>query len=371
MKKTVALAVVGLVGVAALSACGGGDDTKPKKAVPPQQVLSTEQLTSAVLDIADLPGGFVPVAFNPVYSGTPSYFCDYTPTAAFKIRVERDFVSTADASQDVNVSIRQYADAKAAKAAFADLKKAMETCKSETDGATITYTTSPVTGVGDDALRISASYEGGGYTQMFAVKGPSILTSYGSGSKTSIPDDSTLQGLLVKQVEHYLTIAANPPKEGADQDGDRTPDITDAFPFNKSEAADANQNGIGDKADAQLKRKVANAKFTSQRDLAQIMKNPAAHTGKVIKLWGNITQFDSATGTESFLANAAATDTTSYGYFDGDSAYFTGNEKLLKKVVQDDTFTATVRVIGSYTYDTAMGGTNTVAYFEVRAIQVP
>jgi len=174
-------------------------------------------------------------------------------------------------------------------------------------------------------------------------------------------------------------------------DNDSVPDSRDAFPDDPTEFLDQDGNGVGDHADAdaalaaqnqkeaderkkeadERKKTIANAQFVSKRTLALVFKDPDSQQGKIFKVWGEITQFDAATGTDSFLADAAHTNTTSYGYFEGENALFTGSEAALSKFVEDDLFVATVEVTGSLSYDTQLGGNTTVPQFQVLKISRP
>jgi len=171
----------------------------------------------------------------------------------------------------------------------------------------------------------------------------------------------------------------------SDKDGDGVTNAKDAFPTDPDETADKNKNGLGDNAEAEEARaeaeikaeieaeaarqaKIDNAPFPSERDLALVFKDPDSHEGEIFKVWGSVTQFDSATGTDSFLADTANRNTTSYGYFDGENSIFYGDESDFEELVEDDVFIATVKVAGSESYDTQIGGSTTVPKFDVLKI---
>ena len=106
----------------------------------------------------------------------------------------------------------------------------------------------------------------------------------------------------------------------------------------------------------------------SKRDWALILKAPDDYVGKTYVIYGDIYQFDAATGTDGFLAHASYEDTLSYGYFTGDNAVFRGSTAMLKKFVEGDVFKAKVTVGGSYSYDTQAGGNTTVPDFTIDSI---
>jgi hypothetical protein len=63
---------------------------------------------------------------------------------------------------------------------------------------------------------------------------------------------------------------------------------------------------------------------------------------------------------DTFLADTASRNTTSYGYFDGENTMLTGSAKKLDDLVEDDIFKASVTVLGPIDYDTQIGGNTTV-----------
>ena len=185
---------------------------------------------------------------------------------------------------------------------------------------------------------------------------------------------------------------AGPEKTASDKDGDGVANKLDAFPLDPDETEDKNNNGRGDNADAAAARakadakaaaeaeaerkaaaaarqaKIDNAPFPSERDLALVFKDPDSHTGEIFKVWGSVTQFDAATGTDAFLAEVANRNTMSYGYFDGESCFFHGEASDFNELVEKDVFIATVKVAGSESYDTQIGGNTTVPKLQVLKI---
>jgi hypothetical protein len=108
------------------------------------------------------------------------------------------------------------------------------------------------------------------------------------------------------------------------------------------------------------------------RDWALIAKDPASHAGKRIVVYGQVTQFDAATGTSSFRANVdGVAHEVRYGYADYETnTVLVGTAELLKDLVNDDLFRAEATVTGPYSYETTMGGQLTVSKLEVTAIKV-
>lgn len=108
----------------------------------------------------------------------------------------------------------------------------------------------------------------------------------------------------------------------------------------------------------------------SKRQWAKIVKKPESYVGDKYIIYGQVTQFDSATGDDSFLAETAHRNTMSYGFFDGQNTLLSGNAKQLDDLVEDDVFRASVTVLGDIDYDTQIGGNTTVPLLEVNSIKV-
>jgi hypothetical protein len=108
----------------------------------------------------------------------------------------------------------------------------------------------------------------------------------------------------------------------------------------------------------------------TKREWAKVVKNPEAYSGQRYVIYGQVTQFDSATGTDTFRADTAHTNTTDSGYFDGANTILTGDEDDLSDLVQDDVFRASVTVTGSFDYDTQIGGNTTVPHLTLNNLKV-
>ena len=102
----------------------------------------------------------------------------------------------------------------------------------------------------------------------------------------------------------------------------------------------------------------------SSRDWALLVKSPDKYLGNAYKVWGCITQFDAATGSDTFRAQASYRQ-ESYWFTGGSNAVFSGNETQLADFVQDDIVSMDVLSLGSLSYDTQLGGSTTVPAFMV------
>jgi hypothetical protein len=111
-------------------------------------------------------------------------------------------------------------------------------------------------------------------------------------------------------------------------------------------------------------------KAISAREFAKVCKDPDSYIGRTFILWGEVTQFDAATGTDSFRANTGpAKRRIEYGMTDySQNSMMTGDASILSDVVAGDCFGARVTCWGSLSYDTQIGGSTTVPQFRVDAI---
>lgn len=109
-------------------------------------------------------------------------------------------------------------------------------------------------------------------------------------------------------------------------------------------------------------------KTLSKRAWQRLVKAPDRYSGKRYRIWACITQFDAATGEDSFLGQASYKKQP-YWYSDGDNAIFTGNANRLDSFVEDDIVWMQVESLGSFSYETQIGGNTTVPLFEVKAIK--
>jgi hypothetical protein len=112
------------------------------------------------------------------------------------------------------------------------------------------------------------------------------------------------------------------------------------------------------------------AVHVTKRQWAKVVKNPDAYEGKQYVIYGQVTQFDSATEADTFGADTAHTDTTDHGVFDGKATLLAGDEADLSDLVADDVFRATVTVIGSSDYETPTGRNTTVPHLKVNKLKV-
>jgi hypothetical protein len=108
----------------------------------------------------------------------------------------------------------------------------------------------------------------------------------------------------------------------------------------------------------------------SPHDYALMLKDPAAHMGQKIIVYGVVTQFDTATGRSEFRADIAAQPQDDrYGY-QQNTMIEASDTSILANVVEGDYVRMYVEVEGAETYKTASGGEFTVPKFGVNIINV-
>ncbi|NYF59365.1 hypothetical protein [Micromonospora purpureochromogenes] len=117
------------------------------------------------------------------------------------------------------------------------------------------------------------------------------------------------------------------------------------------------------------KPKPPSYKALTERQWKLIAKNPDAYMGKTYVVYGRVTQFDAATGTDSFRADVAHRRMADEYEYETNTI-LNGSESDLDNLVEDDIFRANVTVLGSFSYDTQIGGETTVPMLMVNSIKV-
>ncbi|PWU56123.1 hypothetical protein DLJ47_07740 [Micromonospora sp. S4605] len=117
------------------------------------------------------------------------------------------------------------------------------------------------------------------------------------------------------------------------------------------------------------KPKPPSYKTLSERQWKLIAKNPDAYIGKTYVVYGVVTQFDAATGVDTFRADVAHRRMADkYDY--ETNTLLTGLAADLDNLVEDDIFRANVTVLSSFSYGTQIGGETTVPLLQVDSIKV-
>lgn len=109
------------------------------------------------------------------------------------------------------------------------------------------------------------------------------------------------------------------------------------------------------------------------RTLAGIAKDPDAHVGETLILYGYVTQFDANTGPCEMRVSVSATQQSSWIDYEHNSLAFSGDGDSdcpeLGDVIAEDEVKLTVVLQGGRTYSSLGGGTR-VPYFEVIEAEV-
>jgi len=106
----------------------------------------------------------------------------------------------------------------------------------------------------------------------------------------------------------------------------------------------------------------------SDREFAKIVRDPDGHIGEGYVIYGEVAQYDSATGLDALRAYVSNGPEGDSYILDGENAYLSGDSDTFEDLIEDDTFKAKVIVTGSYSYATQSGGGTTVPEFEVTSI---
>jgi hypothetical protein len=101
------------------------------------------------------------------------------------------------------------------------------------------------------------------------------------------------------------------------------------------------------------------------REFALLVKNPDASIGRKVVLYGVVTQFDKATGQNSFIARTGAEP----GDYSENSIFYAHDQSILSSVVAEDTVTIWCTGNGTETYTTQSNGERTVPKFWVNIIK--
>ncbi|KXF84340.1 hypothetical protein D092_20675 [Rhodococcus ruber Chol-4] len=134
-------------------------------------------------------------------------------------------------------------------------------------------------------------------------------------------------------------------------------------------AAAASRAAAAAAAEAERKNPAAYEQLNT-RDFALIARDSAAAQGRKIVLYGYVSQFDSATGTNQFRASVDSQPLGSWYEYDHNVVIKASDRGLVANVVEDDLITMWVEVDEPLTYDTTLGGSTTVPSFRLNMIQV-
>ncbi|MEO3743108.1 hypothetical protein [Plantactinospora sp. B5E13] len=107
----------------------------------------------------------------------------------------------------------------------------------------------------------------------------------------------------------------------------------------------------------------------SARQWKLLAKDPDSYVGRTYLVYGVVTQFDAATGDDTFRADVGPKNMADDWDYETNTL-LTGTTRQLRNVVDDDEFRANVTVLGSFSYDTQVGGNTTVPLLRIDSIRI-
>lgn len=110
----------------------------------------------------------------------------------------------------------------------------------------------------------------------------------------------------------------------------------------------------------------------TERDYALILKDPEASAGRKIVVYGEVIQFDTATGPSRFMASTSAVPIDlDDEYFFGDRAVVDlADRQLGADVAQDDIVKMYVEVKGTFEYENLLGGEMVVPRLRANIVEL-
>lgn len=128
-------------------------------------------------------------------------------------------------------------------------------------------------------------------------------------------------------------------------------------------------------AEPKKPKKVDKSEYSkpTSREFGLIGKDPEAHFGEKVVLYGHIFQFDSATGKCAFMAQTSPSR-QEYSFDYSQNTMVTAGDNdvicpILDDIIEGDIVKMWATVKGAYEYETQIGGTNTALLVHVKAIE--
>ncbi|MCP2161010.1 Protein of unknown function (DUF2510) [Williamsia serinedens] len=148
-----------------------------------------------------------------------------------------------------------------------------------------------------------------------------------------------------------------------------TEDPAAAAAASSSRAAEASAIAAAAAAERARQTDKSQYKELTDREWQLIAKNPDAHIGEKVVVYGKVTQFDAATGKDQLRASVDG-QPQDYNIFTTNTVVKEGISGILDNVVQDDLVTLYARVDGSLSYDTSIGGNTTAPKLTAYVVDV-
>lgn len=108
----------------------------------------------------------------------------------------------------------------------------------------------------------------------------------------------------------------------------------------------------------------------TDREWAQVERDPDSHVGERYVIYGHVFQFDANTGPASFVALTSGEPKSGWWDYEIDTLVDGRSAETVETVVEGDLVTMYVEVLGSTSYTTLMGGYNTTPHVRVNVLSV-
>ena len=112
----------------------------------------------------------------------------------------------------------------------------------------------------------------------------------------------------------------------------------------------------------------SNYQSVSSREWQLVAKNPDQHVGDLYVIYGRVVQADAATGSTQIRVSTDGQQVEAYDF--DINTIVTAGQASFAEVVEDDLVTLWVKVAGSQTYETTMGGSVTAPEVQANVIEV-
>ena len=114
----------------------------------------------------------------------------------------------------------------------------------------------------------------------------------------------------------------------------------------------------------------ANYEEIDRRAWARLVRDPDSYVGDKYVIYGYVTQFDSATGVDTFRADTDAIWFERRYDYDHNTMVLAEDADLINEVLEGDVVKMHVQIAGAYTYDTQIGGSTTAPVVLVNIIEI-
>lgn len=122
--------------------------------------------------------------------------------------------------------------------------------------------------------------------------------------------------------------------------------------------------------EAALERDPANYAAISDRDWQLLARDPDARAGERFVIYGRVTQADATLGTRTIRADTSGEHQASRYDYEINTVVWSNEEGLFGQIITGDIVRMQVRLEGSLTYDTTIGGTATAVLATAYTVEI-